>query len=82
MKLIIQIPCHNEAGTLSETLEQLPTELPGFDVVEYMVVDDGSTDATVAVAEESGVQNIVRLPGHQGGGGKLWEDAGSGDRVV
>ena len=66
MKLIIQIPCHNEAGNLSETLEQLPKKLPGFDVIEYLVVDDGSTDATVAVAEEFGVHHIVSLPVHQG----------------
>jgi glycosyltransferase involved in cell wall biosynthesis len=66
MKLIIQIPCHNEAEVLPATLQALPRTLLGFDCVEMLVVDDGSQDETVAVAEQAGVQHIVRLPGHLG----------------
>jgi glycosyltransferase involved in cell wall biosynthesis len=66
MKLIIQIPCHNEAETLAETVSELPRDLEGFDEIEFLVVDDGSTDATVAVAEELGVHHIVALPAHRG----------------
>src|SRR3712207_9534828 len=51
MKLIIQIPCLNEEETLPITLADLPRELPGFDVVEWLVIDDGSTDRTVRPEE-------------------------------
>ena len=50
MKLIIQIPCKDEAAQLPATLGDLPRSLPGFDRVEWLVIDDGSTDDTVAVA--------------------------------
>ncbi|MBA2517121.1 MAG: glycosyltransferase, partial [Solirubrobacterales bacterium] len=60
MKLIIQIPCFNEEETLPVTLRDLPREIPGFDVVEWLVVDDGSVDRTVEVAREHGVDHIVR----------------------
>jgi len=50
MKLIIQIPCFNEAQQLPATLADLPREVAGFDAVEWLVIDDGSTDETVAVA--------------------------------
>jgi glycosyltransferase involved in cell wall biosynthesis len=66
MKLIIQIPCHNEAETLAETVAELPRDLEGFDEIECLVVDDGSTDSTVKVARELGVHHIVVLPAHQG----------------
>jgi len=66
MKLIIQIPCFNEAGSLPETLKRLPRQLNGFDSVEYLVIDDGSTDATLEVAREYGVDHIVRLIKHSG----------------
>ncbi len=66
MKLIIQIPCYNEAETLAETVSQLPRNLAGFDRIEYLVIDDGSTDATLAVARELGVHHIVALPVHRG----------------
>ncbi|MGW8179686.1 MAG: glycosyltransferase family 2 protein, partial [bacterium] len=66
MKLIIQIPCHNEAETLAETVRELPRSLEGFDEIEYLVVDDGSTDATVAVARKLGIHHIVSLPVHSG----------------
>lgn len=60
MKLIIQIPCYNESKTLSITLSALPRSIPGFDNVEWLVIDDGSTDDTVRVAKEAGVDYIVR----------------------
>ncbi len=66
MKLIIQIPCLNEEETLPETLADLPREVPGFETVEWLVIDDGSTDRTVEVARERGVDHIVRLTNNKG----------------
>jgi glycosyltransferase involved in cell wall biosynthesis len=66
VKLIIQIPCFDEEETLPVTLADLPREVPGFDVVEWLVVDDGSTDRTVEVAREHGVDHIVRLTNNKG----------------
>src|SRR4051794_38690951 len=66
MKLIIQIPCLDEEQTLPITLADLPRELPGFDEVEWLVVDDGSTDRTVEVAKAHGVHHIVRLTNNKG----------------
>src|SRR3954463_2882593 len=66
MKLIIQIPCWNEEETLPLTLADLPREVPGFDAVEWLVVDDGSTDRTVEVARAQGVDHIVRLTNNKG----------------
>src|SRR5215213_11793232 len=66
MKLIIQIPCLNEEETLPQTIADLPHTLPGIDQVELLVVDDGSTDRTVAVARECGVDHIVRLTNNKG----------------
>ena len=60
MKLIIQIPCLNEAETLPETLKVLPRQVPGFTVVEWLVVDDGSQDKTAEVARALGVDHVVR----------------------
>ena len=59
-KLIIQIPCYNEEQTLPTTLRALPRTIAGIDVVEWLVVDDGSSDRTSAVARELGVDHIVR----------------------
>jgi glycosyltransferase involved in cell wall biosynthesis len=66
MKLIIQIPCFNEEGQLPLTLSRLPREVDGFDVVEWLIIDDGSTDRTVEVARERGVHHVVRLTNHKG----------------
>jgi glycosyltransferase involved in cell wall biosynthesis len=66
MKLIIQIPCLNEAEALPATLAELPRQVPGFDEVEWLVIDDGSTDATVDVARRAGVDHIVRLTSNRG----------------
>ena len=66
MKLIIQLPCYNEAATLGITLERLPRKVAGFDVVEWLVIDDGSRDETVAVAKAHGVDHIVRHARNQG----------------
>jgi glycosyltransferase involved in cell wall biosynthesis len=64
--LIIQIPCFNEAATLPVTLAALPREVAGFARVDWMIVDDGSTDDTVEVARAHGVDHIVRLGRNQG----------------
>jgi glycosyltransferase involved in cell wall biosynthesis len=66
MKLIIQIPCLNEEETLPVTLADLPRELPGFNTVEWLVIDDGSTDRTIEVAREHGVDHVVRLTNNKG----------------
>jgi glycosyltransferase involved in cell wall biosynthesis len=66
MKLIIQVPCKDEEKTLPVTLADLPREVPGFDMVEWLVIDDGSTDRTVEVAREHGVDHIVRLTNNKG----------------
>lgn len=65
-KLIIQVPCFNEAETLPVTLESLPRSVAGFDTVEYLIIDDGSLDKTVEVARRNGVHHVVRLPSNQG----------------
>ena len=64
--LIIQIPCFNEGDTLGVTLAALPRQVPGFTRVDWMVIDDGSTDGTIAVAKAAGVDHIVRLARNQG----------------
>src|ERR1700742_4765692 len=66
VKLIIQIPCLNEEVTLPATIADLPRTLDGFDSVELLVIDDGSTDRTVAVARRCGVEHIVRLTNNKG----------------
>jgi len=65
-KLIIQIPCLNEAATLPATLADLPSSVPGIDVIEVLVVDDGSRDGTADVARAHGVHHIVRLTRNKG----------------
>ena len=66
MKLIIQIPCYNEAETLSIALAALPRSVPGFDCVEWLIIDDGSQDETIKVAKANGVDHIVRHTGNKG----------------
>lgn len=66
MKLIIQIPCYNEAETLAIALGALPREVEGFDTVEWLIINDGSTDDTVKVAKECGVDHIVDFKHNQG----------------
>ncbi len=66
IKLIIQIPCFNEANTLPATIQALPKQLPGVDCIEYLVIDDGSQDATAQTALECGVHHVVRLNPHRG----------------
>ncbi|HEV7732189.1 MAG TPA: glycosyltransferase family 2 protein [Candidatus Binatia bacterium] len=65
-KLIIQIPCFNEESTLAETLAALPRSLPGIDVIETLVIDDGSTDATSEVAKQAGATYLLRFPVNSG----------------
>ncbi|MCX7868926.1 MAG: glycosyltransferase family 2 protein [Terrimicrobiaceae bacterium] len=65
MKVIIQIPCYNEEATLALALKELPRELPGVDTVEWLVVDDGSTDRTAEVARACGVDHVICRP-HEG----------------
>jgi glycosyltransferase involved in cell wall biosynthesis len=66
MKLIIQIPCFEEEQTLPATLAELPRQVPGVDEVEWLVIDDGSTDRTIEVARAGGVDHIVRLTNNKG----------------
>jgi len=65
-KLIIQIPCFNEEGMLAETLAALPHSIPGVDVIETLIIDDGSTDGTADVARRAGATYLLRLPVHAG----------------
>ncbi len=66
MKLIIQIPCLNEEDSLPVTLRDLPRQVEGFDTVEWLVIDDGSTDRTVEVARRHGVDHVVLLTNNKG----------------
>lgn len=59
MKVIVTIPCYNEAATLAAVIREIPRSLPGVDRVEVIVVDDGSTDQTVAVARQAGADQVV-----------------------
>ncbi len=66
MKLIIQIPCYNEAETLKIALDALPKQIDGVDTIEYLIINDGSQDNTVEVAKEWGVQHIVNFKRNRG----------------
>jgi glycosyltransferase involved in cell wall biosynthesis len=66
MKLIIQIPCFNEEETLPAVIHDLPREVSGFDEVEYLVIDDGSTDRTAQVARELGAHHVLQLGSNRG----------------
>jgi glycosyltransferase involved in cell wall biosynthesis len=65
-KLIIQIPCYNEAETLPIALAELPRKLDGVDVVEWLIIDDGSTDRSIEVARGCGVDHVVRMKRNSG----------------
>src|SRR5262245_15071933 len=65
-KLIIQIPCLNEAATLPATLADLPRQVPGIDRIEWLVIDDGASDGTADVARRHGVDHIVRFRRRKG----------------
>jgi glycosyltransferase involved in cell wall biosynthesis len=65
-KLIIQIPCLNEAKTLPATIRDLPRTLPGIDRIEYLIIDDGSTDGTAEIAPTLGVHHVVRHTANRG----------------
>ncbi|MDD5459195.1 MAG: glycosyltransferase family 2 protein [Phycisphaerae bacterium] len=66
MKLIIQIPCYNEEATLSDVIKDLPKELDGIEQIEYLVIDDGSSDNTVQIAKKLGVHHILELGSNHG----------------
>jgi glycosyltransferase involved in cell wall biosynthesis len=66
MKLIIQIPCFNEEEQLPATLADLPRQIEGVDTVEWLIIDDGSTDRTIEVARQHGVDHVVRLTNNKG----------------
>ena len=65
-KLIIQIPCKNEEDTLPMTFRDLPKQIDGIDVLEFLVINDGSTDRTEKVARELGVHHIINFKGNRG----------------
>jgi glycosyltransferase involved in cell wall biosynthesis len=66
MKLIIQIPCYNEEDTLPGVLADIPSHIPGFDNIEVLVIDDGSTDRTSEIAHQFGVHHVIRHTRNQG----------------
>ncbi|HKU43494.1 MAG TPA: glycosyltransferase family 2 protein [Polyangiales bacterium] len=66
MKLVIQIPCFNEAETLPRVLADIPASLPGIEHIETLVIDDGSSDDTAGVARAQGATRVVRHRGNRG----------------
>ncbi len=66
MKLIVQIPCYNEEGTLRQTLADIPRAIEGVDEVEILIIDDGSTDRTVGLALQLGVDHIIQHRNNKG----------------
>lgn len=66
MKLIVQIPCFNEADTLPQVVSDIPRNIDGFDAVEVLVIGDGSSDRTAHVARRLGVEHVIRLKRNQG----------------
>ena len=66
LKVIVQIPCYNEAETLPAVLREIPRDIPGVGTVEVQVIDDGSTDDTVLVAEFGGADHVIRQKGNKG----------------
>ncbi len=66
IKLIVQVPCYNEEETLPLVINSIPKQIPGVDVIETLIIDDGSSDKTIEVAEKLGVNHIVRHPQNRG----------------
>ncbi len=66
MKLIVQIPCLNEEATIQETVAAIPRQIPGIDIIEILVIDDGCTDKTVEVSRQAGVDHILSLTWNHG----------------
>lgn len=66
MKLIVQIPCLNEEGTIGQTISDIPRGIPGVERVEVLIIDDGSTDKTIQAAREAGADHIVSFSNHKG----------------
>jgi glycosyltransferase involved in cell wall biosynthesis len=66
MKLIIQVPCYNEEGTLASVLSELPTKIDGIDEIETMIIDDGSSDKTIKIANKFNVDYIIKHVGNKG----------------
>ncbi len=66
MKLIVQIPCLNEEATIGATIRDIPREIPGIDRVEVLIIDDGSTDRSVAAAREAGADHVVSFTNRKG----------------
>lgn len=66
MKLIIQIPCYNEEGTLGLTYHDLPKHIDGIDEIEYLIINDGSTDRTLEVAQSLGIHHVVNFKQNKG----------------
>jgi glycosyltransferase involved in cell wall biosynthesis len=66
MKLIVQIPCYNEAELLPKTIKAIPSQIPGISEKEILIIDDGSTDNTAEIAEINGAHHVVRLNRHVG----------------
>ena len=73
MKLIIQIPCYNEAETLEVALNDLPKQIDGIDEIEYLIINDGSKDNTVEVAKNWGVHYVVNFKCNKGLPRGLWQ---------
>lgn len=65
-KLIIQIPCWNEEANIADTIHSLPRFIPGVDAIEVLIIDDGSSDQTVAKAREAGIDHLVQFSEHRG----------------